>query len=777
VTYVTRQGETLHTTSAKPRPIPAQFTPQQREFVEAVRASGRHLVLRATAGSGKTTTLTEAAWHLNSGVQGGGGRAVYFAYNKHSVTAVGPHLPPGIRASTLHAYGRRVLCSVRGPQMELDNDRSLRLAEQVYAAEPVSRRQVRVAARMWDLAREYVLNDSAHDDDLTALAVDAEWPEQGSAEPGRMADLRRVLRAFRERSLQDWEAGGLPDFTDFLWLPLELGLGRGTLGTALVDEAQDLTPLRQRFVTHLLGLELPPAGEVGALAPAGRLIAVGDPEQAIYTYAGADPRGLWRLAERLGAQQLPLSVSFRCPASHVALARNASEFIQPSGAAQPGTVEHVAADSAHYGRGDVVLCRLNAPLLRLALLLMTRHVSVNIRGRDLATRLETAAQEAFALPADEAAVPDRIAALYERRARPLQYRADEGDRAAKKALGELNDLCSCLRLLALRAASAGAQATPGTVAGVLRGLYREDADVLLSTVHRAKGLEWERVTLLYPEQMPMPSGDPEEERCVLFVALTRSKRELRLAYGAGAWESGWRLAAPQGWEPEEVMGAAAQLQSVQPQPAPLRVSSPPLPGGSALTAQASLPQGLPAASVVRLPSPFRRPVPTPPPAALADHALRVRALHLPATVEDPRPYALYNGQADLPVSVLAARLEGLRQDARPALSEWAEASLVLLREVHSRSVYLDLARLTQVERAANRARLAIPLMRPLTAKEIGAVVFEEHFARLRPAQLRRRGERNWQVDLEGEAYAFDPRTGELLDTPFVPFAVHLRLHP
>ncbi|UQN09669.1 UvrD-helicase domain-containing protein [Deinococcus sp. QL22] len=757
MTYVTRQGETLRTTSAKPRPIPAQFTLQQREFVEAVRASGRHLVLRATAGSGKTTTLTEAAWHLGSESGGSDVKGVYFAYNKHSVEAVGPRLPPGIRASTLHAYGRRVLCGVRGPQMALDNDRSLRLAELVYSSEPVSRRQLRGAARMWDLAREYVLNEDSHDDDLVALAADAEWPENDG-----VAGLRRVLRAFRYHSIQDWHAGGLPDFTDFLWLPLELGLGRGTLGAALVDEAQDLTPLRQRFVTHLLGLE---SGEAQEALPTGRFIAVGDPEQAIYTYAGADPRGLWRLAERLSAQELPLSVSFRCPVTHVALARTASEFIQPSGAAQAGTVEHVAADAAHYGRGDVVLCRLNAPLLRLALLLMTRHISVNIRGRDLATRLETAAQEAFAVPADEEAVPDRVAALYERRARPLQYRAGEGDRAAKKALGELNDLCSCLRLLALRAAaSAGGKATLSSVSGVLRGLYREDADVLLSTVHRAKGLEWERVTLLYPEQMPMPYGDPEEERCVLFVALTRSKRELRLAYGPGAWESGWRLEAPEGWQPE-----SGPSTSPQPQPAPPPIFSfpplaPPLPS-----------------ALVLPPKPYRlpvtRPLPAVPPssAALTEHALRVRAVHRPATLEDLRPYPLYSGQANLPVAVLAARLEVLRQDARPALSEWAGASLALLRDVQSRSVYLDVMRLAQVERAATRARLAIPLMQPLTAEQVCTVVFGEHFARLRPAQVKRRGERNWRVELDGEAHAFDPRTGELLGTPFAPFAVHLRL--
>jgi DNA helicase-2/ATP-dependent DNA helicase PcrA len=134
--------------------------------------------------------------------------------------------------------------------------------------------------------------------------------------------MRRVLTGLWQLSLWDGQEGDLPDFTDFLWLPLNLGLGSSMLGAALVDEAQDLTPLRQPFVIYSLGLR------DEATAICGRLIAVGDLEQAIYTYAGADLRGLWRLAERLKVQELPLSVSFRWPSAHVALAGNASSFIQ-----------------------------------------------------------------------------------------------------------------------------------------------------------------------------------------------------------------------------------------------------------------------------------------------------------------------------------------------------------------------------------------------------------------------------------------------------------------
>ncbi|GGR23241.1 3'-5' exonuclease [Deinococcus ruber] len=272
------------------------------------------------------------------------------------------------------------------------------------------------------------------------------------------------------------------------------------------------------------------------------MIAVGDPAQAIYSYAGADPRGMWRLTERIGATELPLSVSWRCPALHVELARTVNTFIESAPGAPRGTLEHHFADELSYQAGDVILSRLNSPLIRAALHLMTSGTSVNIRGRDLATRLEAAAAEAFPKPFVLDSVKELVNVFYEKRAKPFIEKAKTGDPEAKKFLTDFKDICSCLRLLGQQAAEQGV-GTAQQIATLLRSLYREDADVLLSTIHRAKGLEWDRVTLLYPELMPLPSGNYEEEQCVLFVALTRSKDTLRLAYGKEAWANGERLTA------------------------------------------------------------------------------------------------------------------------------------------------------------------------------------------------------------------------------------------
>lgn len=362
----------------------------------------------------------------------------------------------------------------------------------------------------------------------TRIADAAEW----EAPPQDLLPLIVRMHAAGQRL---YEQQGLVDFTDLLWLPVTYNYAHSSLPLALVDEAQDLTPLRQAFLLHLLGL---PHGQ-----NAGRIVFVGNASQAIYKYAGADPRALSRLKATVNATEFPLSVSFRCPQQVVQYAQVHSDFIQSAPGAKPGTIEHVVADGLTFEHGQVVLCRTNAPLIRLALDLMTKQVSINVVGRDLETRLGEGLDEA--LPAsgtyDDAQVTDLIRSYYEPKAQPLKDRMKDGDQGARRALTELQDLCRCLRFLAWVVSRAQGQATLGDARRQLSLLCREnlDADVTLSSVHRAKGKEWPHVTILYPELMPLAQGDEEEERAVQFVAITRSQDTLRFAYGKESWAQQW----------------------------------------------------------------------------------------------------------------------------------------------------------------------------------------------------------------------------------------------
>lgn len=523
------------------RPVPEKFSQQQRDFLMASSRTSSHLFLRATAGSGKTTTLAEAAWHLpvREGV-------CYFAYNRDAVRGVAERLPPGIRASTFHAHGRGMVLRARGGRaLHIDEGKTLRLVELVLGTDEsvtVSRSHVRALVRAWDQAREALLGEESADEDLAALALAADCTLLQGPE-----HIRLFLTTMKAYSLDDFDQGGDPDFADLLWLPLQLGLERGSVLVALVDEGQDLTPLRQRFATHLIGL--------GDGEGEGRLILVFDSDQAIYRYAGARPDALMRLASDIGAQILPLSVSFRCPRSHVRLARRVSSFIEPSPGAALGRVEHVLASGVQYSPGETVLCRTNAPLVRLALDLLSQGVKVNLRDTTVLTWLETAAQTVFGVPVPLEQLEQRMAAYEELRTAPYKDAVQDGDRQAKLAVWRVSDLCDCLLVLAGRAGRRAARVGAQAVVAELRRLFGPSGDVLLTTVHGAKGLEWDRVTILHPERLRLENGDPAEEDAVTFVALTRCRDRLRLAYSEAAFEEqAWAF-----WEPGP--GVYVQVES------------------------------------------------------------------------------------------------------------------------------------------------------------------------------------------------------------------------
>ena len=66
--------------------------------------------------------------------------------------------------------------------------------------------------------------------------------------------------------------------------------------------------------------------------------------------------------------------------------------------------------------------------------------------------------------------------------------------------------------------------------------FHPDDAVVLSTIHSAKGLEWDGVCLIgagscqIPHPRSLDSGDIEEERRLFYVAVTRAKRDLLLTF-------------------------------------------------------------------------------------------------------------------------------------------------------------------------------------------------------------------------------------------------------
>jgi DNA helicase-2/ATP-dependent DNA helicase PcrA len=257
------------------------------------------------------------------------------------------------------------------------------------------------------------------------------------------------------------------------------------------------------------------------LADEPDLFVVGDPNQSVYGFNGADPTLLDRLPELLrGTKVIRLDENHRCTPQVVAVA---TAVLQDGGSSSGG--------------GEVVpprTTRVDGPVPQViahptdddeAVWAATRAKMSRTPGRrwsSIAVLTRTNAQlVAVKAAMDAALVPSRVAG---------------------SDLGPASDLRA-------EADRDSAERTPSARTG--RGATGVDADdvlddrntsfvddpatqdhVVLTTFHRAKGLQWPTVLVLGlgAGLMPIASAQTEaaieEERRLLYVALTRSEDEL-----------------------------------------------------------------------------------------------------------------------------------------------------------------------------------------------------------------------------------------------------------
>ena len=253
-----------------------------------------------------------------------------------------------------------------------------------------------------------------------------------------------------------------------------------------VDEMQDVNPAQFRLLTAMLADE-------------PDLFVVGDPNQSVYGFNGADPGLLDRLPEILrGTSVIRLDENHRCTPQVVAVATAVlrdggavGEVVPPRSTRVDGPVPKVVShasdgEEAAWAAAQAKLSRTpGRPWSSIAVLTRT--------NAQLAT-----VQAAM----DAARVPSMIAG------------AD---------LGPASDLRP----------EGGRRGTDQDEDGVAARPDPGDRDrVVLTTFHRAKGLQWPTVIVLGlgTGLMPIASAQApaavDEERRLLYVALTRSEEEL-----------------------------------------------------------------------------------------------------------------------------------------------------------------------------------------------------------------------------------------------------------
>lgn len=511
-----------------------EFSRYQQAIFDFVRNGRGDGIVSAVAGSGKTFTLLQAARLLRTR------SALFLAFNKHIAEELSKSLRgTPMSARTIHSIGYGSLMRYLGndeleivphkytklSQAWMDDYRALLESEakrQSTDWQDVPRVDFRRATDALDALVHFTratLTDPSDDAQMRSMAahfsVDLDAADANVSLDVLIQAVPQLLEEGGKIARGDGqEAGHVIDYMDMLYLPHVWHLPvRWHVDWVFVDEAQDLNAAQ-------LALALK------CRAQGGRMLFVGDRHQAIYGFSGADNNAFDYIKKTTQATEFPLSICYRCPTSHIVLAKELVPEIEAKPDAEVGVLANV--EPAHLPKlvqkGDLMLCRKTVPLVNLCIKLMRHRIFARVKGRDIGARLTQVVQEITHLSGYTWARFGHFLKAYEDRQRE---KIGQFENAASELIA-LDDRIAAVRVCyEMFEAKDAAQ-----LCLKIEEIFNDgQPDVLLSTVHRTKGLEVDRVFLLNPNEMPLiwpnqQGWELEQERNIKYVALTRARKEL-----------------------------------------------------------------------------------------------------------------------------------------------------------------------------------------------------------------------------------------------------------
>ncbi len=449
------------------------LNPEQRRAVES---RSQNILIIAGPGTGKTHTLTcRIAFQLQT--LDPDKKILAITFTNRAAEEMRTRLHARIKAcdekvfvGTFHQWCLSVL---RGFQ----TDRMIRVA----SPEDVQG----VARRLWpELSKAQLrkrLEEISH-----WKSVD--FKQDPSPEAGALTHALRVnsLYDFDDLLLETWQL--------FSKDPSALSEIRRQYAKVYVDEYQDINPLQHELLKMAVGEK-------------GSITAIGDPDQAIYAFRGSDVRFFQSFSRDFSpAETMFLNANYR----------SANTIISASGQMiAPSHDEGVPAQVARiYQEGQLAVHRSATDKAEAEFVVHT--IEQLVGGTSMFSQ-------------DSQRVQSHIDGNFSFGDIAVLYRLKSQARELKRAF-ERSGIPFCV---------VGEDTKEEDLDGDLLAQQRIEQDiegerVVLMTLHASKGLEFDCVFICGCEETLLPLGfqgiesDPQEERRLLYVGMTRAKRQLYL---------------------------------------------------------------------------------------------------------------------------------------------------------------------------------------------------------------------------------------------------------
>lgn len=467
----------------------------QQALFDFVQHGQGHAVLEAVAGSGKSTTIKEACNRVS-------GSSLFIAFNKPIVEDL---KAAGVNARTFHSICFKPVLDSRRVR-QADADKLFKLTQQMLTGDDQHMYGAFIR-KLVGLARNMGVGTSLQIDcDAVWYDLIAHHDMQPDSEYAQISRAVELARALLELSNNTQAV----DFDDMLYFAVRDGIRLPTFDFIFVDEMQDTNAIQRAIVRKLMHQNT-------------RVIAVGDPAQAIYGFRGADSESMNMFAADFGATRLPLSITYRCPQKVVALAQKWVSHIQAAPNAPEGEVTRLDSwDNKVFGPTDLVVCRTTKPLVQLAYRMLRDRIPVKIMGREIGQGIKTLINKMNARNLDH--LVERLEAFRDREIQKAIAKGDEGKADA------VADKVNCiLFIIDTIAEDSGIR----DLMSIIDSLFSDKMQgTTLATIHKAKGLEADTVFWLNSSKCPSPWAKQEwqqqQERNLCYVAVTRAKKRLVL---------------------------------------------------------------------------------------------------------------------------------------------------------------------------------------------------------------------------------------------------------
>lgn len=524
-------------------------TEEQASFFNFIEHGAGNAVIRAAAGSAKTSTIENCLKYIPEDK-----KVLFIAFN----VSVRDEILKDVhrnrqltKITTFHGLGYTFVLSNLEYKPEIyeykykkfinDNIDNITIYKETKSLKFLRSIYIRNINRLVDYARYYCVMRPKDVRELTKIYSDIVL----------VRDEAEVASEVLKWGLSELS---VIDYTDMIWFPYALNMESKTakFDYVFVDEAQDVTVAEEKLIEKVKGRGC-------------RFVAVGDEKQRINVWCGASKMAMDNFINSPNTKIFKLSTSFRIPIIGESLIHEKFPEIEIHAKkdAEQGMIRYDVNTSLICER-SMVLCRNLAPLLKCMLDVMRMNKTCYLKGWENELEMfQNILKNHKAKYIDRKLITTEglIPQLYCEMFQMIDILTEEHGLSYDDAITNDSILNFYDKIISLEVLSEGLSTTDELM-DKLNVIFSKDNDVndaiIFSTIHKAKGLEADNVFIYRPSLLPNPYAtadwEMEAERNLQYVAYTRFKKTLNFIH-----ENKWELY--KGSSMQEFKTALAQIRN------------------------------------------------------------------------------------------------------------------------------------------------------------------------------------------------------------------------